>query len=256
LSILERILSKKRAELEALRGRRWPSPPARRVVDLRRAGGPLKLITEIKRRSPSAGALSTKLGVAERARVYEAGGASMLSVLCDADFFDGSFEHLLEAKSATSLPVLCKEFVLDELQLDQARAYGADAVLIIVRCLAPERVPALISAARQRELVPFVEITSEDEMRLALEAGADLVGVNARDLDTLAMDGARAGRVLETLPDGVVRVHLSGVAQEADIVALGSSPADAVLVGEALMRLDDPGPLLSRLVAAAQPISP
>jgi len=255
VSILERILSKKRAEVEALRGRSWPSPPPRRPVDLGRSGGPLKLITEIKRRSPSAGALSTKLGVAERARIYEQGGASMLSVLCDTDFFDGSFEHLLEAKRATSLPMLCKEFVIDELQLDQARAYGADAVLIIVRCLSPDRVPELISAARDRELVPFVEITSEDEMRLALGAGADLVGVNSRDLDTLAMDGARAQRVLEALPDGVVRVHLSGVVGESDVAAIAGSHADAVLLGEALMRLDDPGPLLSRLLAAARPIS-
>jgi indole-3-glycerol phosphate synthase len=253
VSTLERILSTKRAEIEALRGRSWPSPPPRRAVDLARSGGPLKVITEIKRRSPSAGALSTKLGVAERARVYEQGGASMLSVLCDADFFDGSFEHLLEAKRATSLPLLCKEFVLDELQLDQARAYGADAVLIIVRCLLPERVPALISAARDRELVPFVEITNEEEMRLALDAGADLVGVNARDLDTLAMDGNRAQRVLEALPDDVVRVHLSGVRGESDVAAIARTRADAVLLGEALMRLDDPGPLLSRLVAAARP---
>ena len=253
MGVLERILSKKRDEIEELASRPLPSPPPRRAVDLRRADGALKLITEIKRRSPSAGALSTRLGVAERARVYERGGASMLSVLCDASFFDGAFEHLLEAKRATELPVLCKEFILDEIQLDHARAHGADAVLLIVRCLTLERLPQLISAARQRELVPFVEIASEAEARLALDAGADLIGVNARDLDTLTMDANRARQILAALPDDVVRVHLSGVADELQIQALCTSRADAALVGEALMRLDDPKPLLERLIRAARP---
>jgi indole-3-glycerol phosphate synthase len=252
VGVLERILSAKRAEIAELAKRPLPTPPPRRPVELRRAGQALKLITEIKRRSPSAGALSTRLTVGERAAAYERGGATMLSVLCDTPFFDGAFEHLLEAKRATALPVLCKEFILDEIQLDHARAHGADAVLLIVRCLAPERVPELIRAARQRELVPFVEISSDDEARHALEAGADLIGVNARDLDTLAMDAGRAERVLAALPDHVTRVHLSGVSNEAQVRALGTTRADAALVGEALMRLDDPEPLLRAMISAAR----
>lgn len=251
MGVLERILATKRAEIASMSRSDLPAPPPRRPVELGRRGGPLKLITEIKRRSPSAGALSTRLGVAERARAYERGGASMLSVLCDSQFFDGSFEHLREAKQATTLPVLCKEFILDEIQLDYARAYGADAVLLIVRCIPAERLKPLVAAARERTLVPFVEVVDEREVELALAAGADLIGVNARDLDTLAMDARRAERVLAALPDSVTRVHLSGVGGEADVRKLLGSRADAALIGEVLMRQDDPEPLLRRLSAAA-----
>src|SRR5690606_15256778 len=134
---------------------------------------------------------------------YERAGAAMVSVLCDARFFDGGYPHLTEARGAVALPLLCKEFVIDEVQLDAARAFGADAVLIIVRCLTPDRVAALVAAARERDLVPFVEIANEAEARIALDAGADLIGVNARDLDTLAMDPQRAETVLAGLPEGI-----------------------------------------------------
>jgi len=252
VSLLERILTQKRSELPALRGLRLPSPPPRRPLGLSRAPGqPLRVITEIKRRSPSAGALNTTLSVAARARAYERGGASMVSVLCDAAFFDGGFEHLAEARAACELPLLCKEFVIDEAQLDAARAFGADAVLLIVRCLSPERVSALHRAAVERELEPFVEVATDDEVRIAREAGAVLIGVNARDLDTLSMDKARAERILSGLPDGVTRVHLSGLHAPDDVARVAAGPADAALIGEALMRLDDPLPLLSSLVSRA-----
>src|SRR6185295_18463364 len=128
-----------------------------------------------------------------RARVYEQAGAAMLSVLTDAEFFDGAFEHLTQARAACALPILCKDFVLDEVQLDAARAFGADAVLLIVRCIEGEaRLAELIAAARARQLEPLVEIASDAETRQALDAGAELIGVNARDLDTLAIDVARA----------------------------------------------------------------
>jgi indole-3-glycerol phosphate synthase len=192
-----------------------------------------------------------KLGVGERARAYERAGASMVSVLCDARFFDGGFEHLVEARGACSLPLLCKEFVIDEVQLDAARSYGADAVLIIVRCLAPERVAPLVRAARERELEPFVEIANEEEIRLALAAGATLVGVNARDLDTLAMDAERAARILASLPPEVVSVHLSGLSTPDAVRSVAHGPAHAALIGETLMRQDDPEPLLRSLVLAA-----
>jgi indole-3-glycerol phosphate synthase len=251
--VLAEILATKAAEVVELRQRRFAAPPARRALPLaRKAGEPLRLITEIKRRSPSAGVLSTKLGVAERARVYERGGASMLSVLCDSRYFDGGFEHLAEARAACSLPLLCKEFVLDEVQLDAARSFGADAVLLIVRCLEKPRVRALVAAARARELEPFVEVATEEEARLALDAGATLVGVNARDLDKLAIDTARAARILETLPPGVVGVHLSGLKSPEAVAAVARSRADAALIGELLMREDDPAPLLEKVAAAAR----
>lgn len=253
MALLAEILTQKQSELSALRARRLPAPPTRRSVRLARAhnDGRLSLITEIKQRSPSAGQLSTVLGVTERAAAYERGGAAMLSVLCDAHFFGGDYEHLAQARAGSQLPVLCKEFVIDEGQLDAARAFGADAVLLIVRCLSPERTATLIEAARARKLVPFVEVTCEAELQVALDGGADLIGVNARDLDTLVMDRSRAARVLAALPEHVVGVHLSGLAAPSDVLQLRQGRADAALVGEALMRQDDPEPLLRELVAAA-----
>jgi len=250
--VLARILATKALEVEALRRRRLPPAPPRRALDLaRRAGDPLRLIAEIKRRSPSAGPLNVKLGVGARARAYERGGASMVSVLCDQSYFDGSFEHLLEARAACALPLLAKEFVVDEVQLDAARAYGADAVLLIVRCLAADRVAPLVLAARERELEPFVEVATEEEGRVALDAGATLIGVNARDLDTLVMDAERARRILVSLPPTVVSVHLSGLGTPDAVATVARGPAHAALIGEVLMREDDPEALLRSLVHAA-----
>lgn len=258
MGVLDRILEQKRSELAQLERLVLPEPPARRPVELRRTpdprGGrsPLHLITEIKRRSPSAGPLSTLLGVGERAKSYASAGARMLSVLCDREFFDGSFEHLREARAACDLPLLCKDFVIDERQLRVARAFGADAVLLIVRCLSRADFGHLFERARTLGLVPFVEVATIEEASLALEFGADLIGVNVRDLDTLVMDSERARNVLESLPDHVTKVHLSGVTSEHAVRNVRDSRADAALIGEVLMREDDPAPLLSAFVAAAR----
>jgi indole-3-glycerol phosphate synthase len=255
-AVLERILAVKRRELRELERSRLPAAPARRPVELARASGaPLALIAEVKRRSPSAGALSTALSVAQRAAAYERAGARVVSVLTDREFFDGAFEHLAEARRATALPILCKDFVIDPLQLDHARAFGADLVLLIVRCLEPHELGALIRAARERGLEPLVEIASEREATIALEQGASLVGVNARDLDTLAMDADRAARVLALLPEHVVRVHLSGLATPGDVARVAASGVDAALVGQALMREDDPEPLLRAMVFSGKKVA-
>jgi indole-3-glycerol phosphate synthase len=254
-SVLQQILDHKRTELASLRKLPQPPAPPRRPLRLKRSPGEgLTLIAEIKRRSPSAGVLSTTLGVAERARAYERGGAAMISVLCDARYFDGAYEHLAQARAATSLPILCKEFVVDELQLDLARAYGADAVLLIARCLEPARFIALAAAARERDLEVLAEVhaNAPSEVAVALESGAALVGVNARDLDTLVMNLPQAQRVLAALPDTVTRVHLSGLHTEEQVRAVSLSRADAALIGEGLMREDDPTELLTRLVAAGR----
>jgi len=250
--LLARILATKQAELPALRAQRLPAAPHPRAFSLRREGNDLKLITEIKFRSPSAGALSSALSVGERARAYQRAGASMISVLCDTTFFDGAFSHLAEARAACELPLLCKDFVIDESQLDAAVAYGADAVLLIVCCLSEERLQQLTRAARERKLEPFVEVVTEEESQMAISAGASLIGVNARDLDTLVMDAARAARVLSKLPASVTRVHLSGIARPEDVQRVRRSPADAALLGEALMRDDQPEPRLRELVAASR----
>lgn len=257
MSLLADIVSQKRRELAELRARRLPAPPAVVPVDLRRPRGQrLRLICEIKRRSPSAGELSQVLGVAERARKYEAAGADMISVLCDGRFFGGSYDDLAAARAATKLPLLCKEFILDECQLDAARAYGASAALLIVRCMTLEELARLIRAAEDRGLLPLVEVTDEVEAQGARDAGARCFGVNARDLDSLQMDASRAARVLNTLAGSDLRCHFSGLKSPDAVRNVARGDADAALIGEALMRETDPTDLLKSFAQAAQNLLP
>lgn len=258
MGLLLEILAEKAKEVAALRGRpalaRPTEWPVRDVVGAlhRPAGAPLRLIAEIKFRSPSAGPLSRALGPQERAKAYEAGGAAMVSVCTDQKWFDGSLDDLSSARAGVGLPVLCKDFVIDVAQIERAAGAGADGVLIIVRCIADgAELAELVGAARQRGVEPFVEVVTDDELDRALAAGARVVGVNSRDLDTLEMDAARAERVLARIPKGVVAVYLSGLKTAADAATIARSRADAALIGEALMRQSDPGPLLSELVRAA-----
>jgi indole-3-glycerol phosphate synthase len=248
--MLEAILANKRAEI-ALMG---PAPPVSRApVEVRnalRSPGRLSLIAEIKKRSPSAGELSTVMSTSERALAYARAGASMVSVLCDSKFFGGSWEDLASARVA-AVPLLAKEFILEEIQLDHARGHGADAVLLIARIVPDDRLAALVAAALERGLEPLVEVATPGELEVALQAGARVVGVNARDLDTLAIDRERARAVLGRIPREVVSVHFSGLKTGADVAQIAQSGVDAALVGEALMRRDDPAPLLSELVARA-----
>lgn len=252
MTLLDEILQTKRESLGQLRSGALPAAPPTRAVQLgRKRGDALHIIAEIKHRSPSAGALSQALSVAERAQAYERGGASMISVLCDGPYFGGGFEHLSQARGTTALPLLCKEFIVDPIQVDVARAHGADAVLLIVRILqGPRALAELIAHTRSQQMEALVEVTTHDEARTALDAGASLVGVNARDLDSLRMDADRAARVLGSLPEWVTAVHLSGLSGARDVARVAASPVHAALVGEALMRCDDPEPLLRELCAS------
>ncbi len=250
--VLTRILDQKRAELVELRARKLPAAPGPRPYSLRRNAGALRLIGEIKFRSPSAGPLSTVLSVAERARAYERAGASMVSVLCDASFFDGSFTHLLEARAACDLPLLCKEFVIDELQLDAAVAYGADAVLLIARCLSPAQLNALTRAARERSAGAVRRSRHRRGVAPRGRRGCD-ADRRERPRSGHARDGRHTApaRMLGALPSSATRVHLSGIAQPEDVRRVAASPADAALIGEALMRQDQPEERLRALVTAA-----
>jgi indole-3-glycerol phosphate synthase len=262
--VLAEILRRKGDEIAALRGRTRASTdrePLDVAAALRRApGAPLRLIAEVKLRSPSAGALSRSLPPAERAVAYAEAGATMVSVLCDAPFFDGSWEHLEAARRALDarglrVPLLAKDFVLDEAQIDEARARGADAVLLIARIVSADRLVELAAAARARHIEPLVEVVDETELAAAVRAGARVIGVNARDLDTLAMDADRTARVLAAIAPAAVAVHLSGVKDAERVASIARGRPDAALIGEALMRADDPRPLLGAMVAAAR-ISP
>jgi indole-3-glycerol phosphate synthase len=180
----------------------------------------------------------------------------MVSVLTDRTWFDGSYDDLSAARANIAVPVLCKDFVIDPAQIERASAAGADAVLLIVRCLRQGGLlPRLVDGARSRGMEPFVEVVDEHELDVALSAGARVVGVNARDLDTLQVDSERAKRVLAGIPAGTVAVHLSGLKSGADAAAVATSRADAALIGEALMRCDDPRPLLAELAQGAASVS-
>lgn len=253
--LLAEIVADKRVEVARLANVRWhartTSAPRSLSAALRRATGePLRLIGEIKHRSPSAGPLSRVLDPAARARVYQASGAAAVSVLCDARRFDGSYADLATARAAVDLPVLCKEFVLDPLQVERAYDAGADAVLLIVRIVDDAALESLLETCETRGLEALVEVATGEELARALAAGAQMIGVNARDLDTLAMDATRAARVLDAIPSDVVAVHLSGISDPASVARVAASRAHAALVGEALMRQDDPSALLRALVDA------
>lgn len=261
--VLDRILAQKRAEIARMLAA-LPRVPERRpkpglLASLaRRHAQPLRLLTEIKLRSPSAGELSRALAPAERALRYARGGAAMISVLTDGPFFGGSFDDLaacrdtLDRELGDARPyLLCKEFVLHPIQIERALGAGADAVLIIVRCLAPGELLGLVRAAEDRGLVPLVEVATLEELAAARDAGAKLVGVNARDLDTLKMDAARAAAVLAEIDRDTVAVHLSGLRGPEDVAQVAATRADAALIGEALMKQDDPSALLAAMVSAA-----
>ncbi len=260
MNLLERILQQKKLEIEALADEPAATVFGRKSHDvvsaLARREGPLRLIAEIKFKSPSAGPLSRSLTVQERAVAYAKAGASMVSVLCDHEFFDGSWDDVARARSALdaarlAIPVLAKEFILDPVQLAAAQAKGADAVLLIARIVSPVRLGELTEAALTRDLEPIVEVASLEELASALSTRARIIAVNARDLDTLAMDPARAASILERIPADRVALHFSGVKSVDDVRAIAGRRADGALVGEALMREDEPTPLLTKFVAAA-----
>ena len=255
--VLDAILAQKRVEIEQLRAVEAKPPASPRgpevLARLRRLSRePMRLVTEIKRRSPSAGALSTVLSVPERATVYAGNGAAMVSVLADVRFFDGGWPSVAEARAAVGSDalVLAKEFVLDERQIDEAAAAGADSVLLIARIVDAGTLARLVTSARIGGLEPLVEVIDEHELSAALEAGAKVIGVNARDLDTLQMDAARAERVLAQIPADCIKLHLSGLRTPTDVAQVARQNVDAALIGEALMRLDDPAPLLRTMCAA------
>ena len=218
------------------------APPARGfAAALRdRSAAGMAVISEIKRRSPSKGALHLDLDPVELARRYEAGGASALSVLTDVEHFGGSVSDLQAARSAVSLPVLRKDFTVCERDVLDARIMGADAVLLIAAALDPDELIRYHRLAVEVGLDVLVEIHDEAELEVAMRAGATVVGVNQRDLVTFEVDHARAERVAAAIPSTVVRVAESGIRDAADAKALREAGYDAVLVGETLVRSVDP----------------
>jgi indole-3-glycerol phosphate synthase len=215
---------------------------------LRRPG--LALIAEVKRASPSKGALATIADPAALAADYEAGGATAVSVLTERRRFEGSLADLDAVRKAVRIPVLRKDFMVEDYQLFEARAHGADLVLLIVAALAQDDLVRMQRIARDLGMTALVEVHDEDETRRAVDAGATVVGVNARNLKTLAVDPDTFGRLAPLIPDSCVKVAESGIGGPADAARFASEGADAVLVGEALVRDGDPRRAAYDLIAA------
>ncbi len=215
----------------------------------------LSVIAELKKASPSAGVLRPHYRPRDLARSYESAGAAALSVLTEEDFFSGSLEHLGEVRQAVHLPVLRKDFILDEYQVFESVAAGADALLLIVAALEDARLRALIELARSVRVNSLVEVHTEAELARALEAGARVIGVNNRDLKTLEVDLATSLRLREKIPAGCVAVSESGIKTTEDLRLLADAGFQAVLIGERFMRASDPGRALLELMQGVRGIS-
>lgn len=224
-----------------------PAPRAFAAA-LRRPG--LAVIAEMKAKSPSAGPLCADYSPARYAGLYASGGAAALSVLCQQRSFGGSPEHLAEARAVTELPILRKDFITDEYQVLEARAFGADAVLLIVAALRSGRLTELLAFARSLRMEALVEAHDAPEVEQALAAGAELVGVNNRDLRTLAVNAALSCELRALVPADRVMVAESGISTAAHARRLREAGIDAILVGEALMRSPDPAGLVRELASA------
>lgn len=243
---LEELLAAKREEVRLLK--RASLPSAKNATEVTRSGEPardfkaalaaagLSVIAEMKRKSPSAGELRPDLDPAVAAADYEKAGARAVSVLTDRVYFGGFIGDMQKARSACGLPVLRKEFIIDELQIRQSREAGADAVLLIARVLSPERLAELYRSADMAGLACLVEIRDRKELDAALRAGASIIGVNNRDLDTLDTDLAVSLELARSLPDSVTKVAESGIRSADDARRLRDRGFDAILVGEAVIR--------------------
>jgi len=249
-----RLAAERRAErlpLPAVRAAAVAAPPPRslRLAARRGPEGP-RVIAEIKRRSPSRGDLRLDLDPAALAGAYADGGAAAVSVLTEPRHFAGSPEDLLAVRGAVDLPVLRKDFVTNPYQVWESRAWGADAVLLIVAALDPAALRALLDEAASAGLDALVEVHTVAEASAAAAAGAAVVGVNARDLATLEVDPGRFAAVRDALPDGAVLVAESGIRDRADVEAAAAAGADAVLVGESLVTAEDPAAAVAELLVA------
>jgi indole-3-glycerol phosphate synthase len=258
-TVLDRIVAETREEL-ARRKRALPLEPTpsgdasdgARAHRFRNAlsGEGVGVIAEFKRRSPSAGPLHDAPDLVETVRAYVRGGAVALSILTEGPNFDGSLEDLRAARAACELPLLRKDFVVDPYQLYEASAAGADAVLLIVAALAQEELASLHSEARSLGLDVLVEVHDSLELERAIAVGADVVGVNNRDLRDFSVDVERTERLMDEVPPGVIVVSESGIADTEQLVRLGGRGVQAVLVGERLMRSEDPAAALRALRSA------
>jgi indole-3-glycerol phosphate synthase len=245
--VLARIVETKRTEVQTLRGREaelraraGDAAPARPFAAALGEAGTVSLVAEVKRRSPGAGAIALGLDPVARARAYHEGGARALSVLTDRTWFQGSLDDLVGVRDAVPLPVLRKDFTIDERQVWEARAAGADAVLLIVRILDDRRLEELRLLAEDLGMAALVEAHDEEEVGRAVASGARILGINNRDLRTFTTRIEVTLALVRHVPPGVTLVSESGISGRSQVERLAAEGVDAILVGEALVRAGDP----------------
>ena len=256
-TILDKIVATKRTEIarakaavseQSLRAQLPAAPPARDFFAPLASAGSIKLIAEVKKASPSKGIIRSDFDPVAIARIYEANGATCLSVLTDETYFQGSLDYLRQIRANVAIPLLRKDFILDSYQLLEARAAGADAVLLIAECLDDCNLRKLHNEALELGLTPLVEFYDPENLPRVLAAGATLIGVNNRDLHTFVVDLEHTVRMREHVPLDAVFVGESGIHTRADALRLQAAGVDAMLVGESLMREPDIGLAVRKLL--------
>jgi len=258
-TILDQIVATKRDEITAakaaipeteLRAAIADAPPPRDFLAPLAAGGPIKLIAEVKKASPSKGLIRADFDPVAIARTYQEHGAACISVLTDRPYFQGSLDYLRDVRAAVDLPVLRKDFLLDPYQLLEARAAGADAVLLIAECLSDAELHLLHEEANSLGMTPLVELYEPANLPRVLAAGARLIGVNNRDLRTFEVDLQHTIRLREQIPEECTLVGESGIRTRDDVLLLQEAGVNAMLVGESLMASDNIGAAVDALLGA------
>jgi indole-3-glycerol phosphate synthase len=260
-SRLKEILAEKRKEVDRLKkkGISTPGeddlPPARDFRAAISVPDEIGLIAEIKFASPSAGTIREKTDPFTIGRMYEEAGASAISLLTDKKFFQGELENLPPLKRAISLPILRKDFIIDEIQVRESSFWGADAILLIARILSGQQLKRLLDISHELGLSALTEVHDKDDLQKAIECGAEIIGINNRDLDTFKVDIRTTIELAAKVPDRYILVSESGISKNEDIQSLKGRGIQAILVGSALMRSDDIAGKTKELVDAGKAMS-
>jgi len=252
---LAEIIAEKKKEVARLKkqaavGRDFEKPLVRDFKAAVWVPPQIRLIAEIKFASPSAGVIREQTDPAAIGRIYEEAGAAAISLLTDKRFFQGDLNQLPPLKKAVGLPILRKDFIIDEAQVREAFAYGADAILLIARILSPAQLAELICACRELGMASLTEIHDRDDLEKALESGAEIIGINNRDLDSFTVNIHTTFELAPLVPDDRVVISESGIENERQIQSLKNTRVNAVLVGSALMKSDDPAGKTAQIVRA------
>ncbi|WP_338754600.1 indole-3-glycerol phosphate synthase TrpC [Bacillus sp. FJAT-52991] len=245
ITILDRILAKKKEEVEQLKGNvqkevQLPNRIRKSLYESCMQSKTMNLIAEIKRASPSKGAINLTVDPQHQAQIYENSGADAISVLTDESFFKGTMADLKDVRTKVDVPILCKDFIIDPIQIDRAEQAGANVILLIAAALHQQQLQELYEYAKERELDVLLEVHNEEEMERALAINATIIGINNRDLNTFQVDLATTERLLQVYdqPD-IVFVSESGIQTKEDVKRVRSAGARAILVGETLMKSSD-----------------